>query len=179
MKTCTKCNTIKEVSMFHKGNNPDGYRTWCKYCVSIYKKQYKIDNAERIKKVQQVYDAVHNPLRKAYFQQRYLDQKQKIDAAIKAYRKANLDKHAAKQTKRRAARLSRTPAWLTADDHWLIEQAYELAALRTKMFGFYWEVDHVLPLQGKTVSGLHVPTNLQVISATLNRQKNNQYEVSL
>jgi hypothetical protein len=179
MKTCRKCNVDKEISMFHKGNNPDGYRTWCKPCVSTYKKQYKIDNAERIKKVQQVYNAVQYPLRKTYFQQRYLAQKQKMDAANKAYRKANLDKHAAKETKRRAAKLSRTPAWLTADDRWMIEQVYELAALRTKMFGFYWEVDHVLPLQGKIVSGLHVLTNLQVIPATLNRQKNNRYEVPL
>jgi len=179
MKTCRKCNVDKEISMFHKGNNPDGYRTWCKPCVSTYKKQYKIDNAERIKKVQQVYNEVQYPLRKTYFQQRYLAQKQKMDAANKAYRKANLDKHAAKETKRRAAKLSRTPAWLTADDRWMIEQVYELAALRTKMFGFYWEVDHVLPLQGKIVSGLHVLTNLQVIPATLNRQKNNRYEVPL
>jgi hypothetical protein len=165
--------------MFHKGNNPDGYRTWCKACVSEYKKQYKIDNAERIKKVQKAYDAAQNPLRKTYFQQRYLEQKQKIDAANRAYRKANLDKHAAKENKRRAAKLNRTPAWLTDDDHWMIEQAYELAALRTKMFGFSWEVDHVLPMQGKMVSGLHVPTNLQVIPATLNRKKTNQYEVAL
>ena len=163
--------------MFHKGNNPDGYRTWCKACVSVYKKQYKIDNAERIKKVQQAYDAVQNPLRKTYFQQRYVEQKQKIDAANRAYRKANLNKHAAKENKRRAAKIKRTPSWLTGDDHWVIEQAYELASLRTKMFGFSWEVDHVLPMQGKIVSGLHVPTNLQVIPATLNRQKTNQYEV--
>ena len=69
--------------------------------------------------------------------------------------------------------------WLTGDDYWIIEQAYELASLRTKMFGFSWEVDHVLPMQGKIVSGLHVPTNLQVIPARLNRQKTNQYEVAL
>lgn len=179
MKTCTKCDTVKEISMFHKGNNADGYRTWCKTCVSAYKKQYKIDNAERIKAIQRAYDAVKNPLRRDYFQQRYLAQKTQIDAANRAYRKANLDKHAAKENKRRAAKLNRTPMWLTEDDHWVIEQAYELAALRTKTFNFYWEVDHVLPLQGKMVSGLHVPENLQVIPATLNRQKNNRYEVSL
>jgi hypothetical protein len=35
---------------------------------------------------------------------------------------------------------------LTEDDYWMIEQAYELATLRTKMFGFKWEVDHILPV---------------------------------
>ena len=74
--------------------------------------------------------------------------------------------------------MHRTPAWLTVDDLWLIEQAYELAALRTKLFGFSWHVDHILPLQGKQVSGLHVPTNLQVIPWVDNVRKANRFEVA-
>jgi hypothetical protein len=177
MKTCTKCNSNKEISMFHKGNNADGYRTWCKTCVADYKKQYKIKNAERIKKVQREYDAVQNPLRREYFQKRYADKKEHILAVNRAYRKANLHKHAAKEIKRKLEKTRRTPAWLTDDDYWMIEQTYELAALRTKMFGFRWEVDHIIPLQGKKVSGFHVPNNLQVIPCTVNRQKHNRYEV--
>jgi hypothetical protein len=71
-----------------------------------------------------------------------------------------------------------TPKWLTQDDHWMIEQAYELAALRTKLFGFSWQVDHIVPLQGKLVSGLHTPYNLQVIPAKHNQSKSNQFTVS-
>jgi hypothetical protein len=179
MKLCTKCDTVKEMGMFHKGRNPDGYRTWCKTCMSAYKKQYKIDNAERIKKIQREYDAVQNPLRRAYFQQRYLSKKEQIDTANKLYRQLNPHKHAEKETRRRLAKIQRTPAWLTVDDQWVIEQAYELAALRTKMLGVTFEVDHIVPLQGKFVSGLHVPTNLQVIPALANRQKTNRFEVSL
>ena len=85
----------------------------------------------------------------------------------------------ARTRNRQLAKLQRTPKWLTVDDNWMIEQAYELAELRTKMFGFAWHVDHVIPLQGKNVSGLHVPTNLQVIPAILNMAKNNRYEVNL
>jgi hypothetical protein len=177
MKTCTKCNTEKELSMFHKGNNPDGHRTWCATCVSAYKKQNRIDNAKHLKETQRAYDAIQNPLRRSYFHQRYINKKEHILAVNSAYRKENLNRHAAKETKRRAAKINRTPAWLTEDDNWMIEQAYELASLRTKMFGFNWEVDHVLPLQGKIISGLHIPINLQVIPAILNRQKNNRYEV--
>ena len=79
--------------------------------------------------------------------------------------------------RRRYAKLKRTPVWLTADDHWMIQQAYELAALRTKMLGFSWHVDHIIPLQGEQVSGLHVPTNLQVIPWLDNVIKANNFEV--
>jgi hypothetical protein len=49
MKLATKCNTVKDIGMFHKGNNPDGYTDLVCDCMSAYKKQYKKDNAERIK----------------------------------------------------------------------------------------------------------------------------------
>jgi hypothetical protein len=96
-------------------------------------------------------------------------------AAKKAYKDANPGKVRADMGKRRAAKMQRTPAWLTEDDFWLMEQAYELATLRTKMFGFAWHVDHVLPLQGTYVSGLHMPYNLQVIPASENIRKANKH----
>lgn len=77
--------------------------------------------------------------------------------------------------KRRAEKLKRTPIWLTMDDLWMIKQAHELAVLRTKLFGFSWHVDHVVPLQGKIVSGLHTPYNLQVIPAVVNTSKSNKF----
>ena len=100
--------------------------------------------------------------------------KAKVAASKKQYAIKNKGKIHAAVAKREAAKLLRTPKWLTEDDLWMIEQAYELAALRTKMFGFPWHVDHVLPLQGKTVSGLHVPTNLQVIVGIENVRKGNR-----
>ena len=70
---------------------------------------------------------------------------------------------------------NRTPLWLTKDDIWLMQQAYELAQLRTKLFGFKWHVDHIVPLHGKNISGLHVPNNLQVITALENCSKGNNF----
>ena len=72
----------------------------------------------------------------------------------------------------------RTPKWLGIEELWLMKEAYKLAALRTKMFGFLWHVDHVIPLRGENVSGLHVPTNLQVIPAVENIRKKNSFVVA-
>lgn len=96
-------------------------------------------------------------------------------ASNAAFKKANPGKINADTAKRRIAKMHRTPAWLTVDDLWMIEQAYDLAALRTKLFGFSWHVDHVFPLQGKKVSGLHVPNNLQVIPWVDNVSKSNKF----
>jgi hypothetical protein len=87
------------------------------------------------------------------------------------YAKKNPQKICAMASKRRASIRNRAPSWLTTDDFWLIEEAYSLAQMRTKLFGFKWHVDHILPLHGKKVSGLHVPINLQVIPATVNQRK--------
>lgn len=100
--------------------------------------------------------------------------KEKVAVSKKEYAVKNKGKINAAVAKREAAKLLRTPKWLTEDDLWMIEQAYELAALRTKIFGFSWHVDHVLPLQGKTVSGFHVPKNLQVIPSVENIRKGNR-----
>lgn len=92
--------------------------------------------------------------------------------------RTNERQYAHTKAKRRAAKLLRTPSWLTKDDLFMMKEAYHLAKLRTKIFGFEWHVDHIIPLQGRLVSGLHVPTNLQVISKHENLQKHNLWEVA-
>lgn len=95
----------------------------------------------------------------------------------KKYCLNNPHKITASNSLRRAKTKQRTPKWLGPEEMWLIEQAYELATLRTKMFGFAWHVDHVIPMRGKYVSGLHVPINLQVIPGVENIRKKNKYMV--
>lgn len=99
--------------------------------------------------------------------------------AFADYKKRHRAKVNAWNMKRVADKAKRTPGWLTEEDFWLLEQAYDLARLRTELSGFVWHVDHVLPLRGRFVSGLHVPTNVQVIPGVENLRKHNRYEVAL
>jgi hypothetical protein len=112
---------------------------------------------------------------KRSYAQRVADQ---IKAKYKKYYEENYPRMLAKRNKQHADKLLRTPKWLTKDDFWIIEQAYELAAIRTQMFGFAWHVDHKVPLRGKNVSGFHTPVNLQVIPGAENLRKTNKFEVA-
>jgi hypothetical protein len=100
------------------------------------------------------------------------------ERAAEVSRKTRLKNKArilATKAKHRASKRNRTPIWVDKDHLSLIKEAYELAILRTKMFNFSWHVDHIIPLNGKIVSGLHVIENIQVISGSENLLKNNKY----
>lgn len=75
--------------------------------------------------------------------------------------------------KAQTARMKRYPAW--ADDE-KIQAVYAAAKVMTKMMDEPFHVDHVLPLQGKKVSGLHVHQNLQILPARENHQKHAKFE---
>jgi hypothetical protein len=166
MKQCTKCFSFEPFMRFYKQthNSKDGYQAHCKKCDNKRVAERKAKNQTRTKAVQTIAD-----------QNKYLKNKESILARNKTWKIANPERIQAADAKRRASRLQRTPAWLTEDDLWMLEQTYELAALRTKMFGFKWHVDHVIPLQGALVSGLHVPHNMQVIPAAENLSKSNKF----
>lgn len=89
----------------------------------------------------------------------------------KKYDKLYPEKAAAKDARRRAAKLKATPAWLTPLDWAAINLIYFGARLLTQQTGERHVVDHIYPLRGKTVCGLHVPGNLQVITKTENLRK--------
>lgn len=84
----------------------------------------------------------------------------------------NPHKATASVGRRRALKLNATPRWA---DEFLIEEAYALAALRTKMTGVEWHVDHLVPLQSPKVCGLHVHNNLCITLKEENQLKGNRY----
>lgn len=74
-----------------------------------------------------------------------------------------------RENKRRAAKLQRTPSWLTEEDWEEIRWVYFMCPR-----GF--QVDHKIPLQGKNVSGFHTPENLQYLPSSLNHSKLNTFK---
>ena len=100
------------------------------------------------------------------------------DKARKETRKwqiANPSKVCAYTRNRHSTKINRTPTWLTKEHHLQIEGFYLLAKEMEKQFGKKYEVDHIVPLKGKTVSGLHVPWNLQILTKSENCSKNNSF----
>jgi 5-methylcytosine-specific restriction endonuclease McrA len=90
------------------------------------------------------------------------------------WRAANPHKMCAQATARRSAKMRRTPPWLTDEHRAAFDEIYCNAALLTKFHGEKYHVDHIVPLRGVTVSGLHVPWNLQILSAKENLSKSNR-----
>ena len=79
--------------------------------------------------------------------------------------------------RRRAAKLNATPKWLTKEDKKRISDIYKLRELCSRLDNVEYHVDHVIPLQGENVCGLHVPENLRVVLAEYNLAKNNKFSI--
>jgi len=95
------------------------------------------------------------------------EQSKKGKLAMKKYRQSNKGKlvNRLKVAKRRASELLRTPTWSEQE---LIRKFYMNVPK-----GYH--VDHIIPLQGETVSGLHVRDNLQYLTASENCSKKNKF----
>lgn len=68
-----------------------------------------------------------------------------------------------------------TPDWLSAEQLIDICTEYEICAWCNEVTGEVYHVDHIVPLKGKNVCGLHVAWNLRVIPAKENMSKGNKY----
>lgn len=93
---------------------------------------------------------------------------EKNRAKSAVWRKANPGKVNARVAKRKANKLKATPKWLSKDQLEEIKRIYDSCPV-----GYH--VDHIVPLQGKNVKGLHVPWNLQHLTAEENYRKNNKF----
>ena len=76
---------------------------------------------------------------------------------------------------RRRKHRQATPPWLTRKQKGEIRQLYQIAITMSRTTGEQYVVDHIVPLRGDNVSGLHVPWNLRVVTRTENLAKSNKH----
>jgi hypothetical protein len=131
----------------------------CMVCKKERKKDYKARNKPKLAE------------RRKLQRQRNPEAKR---AQIKRWKLKNPAKVTAQKAKRRAAKINRTPSWLRPVDLRHIQVYYEISKRQTQATGIEHHVDHIIPLQGETVSGLHVPWNLQVLEGLENLKKHNK-----
>lgn len=94
-------------------------------------------------------------------------------AAGKKWRQSNPGKVVALAARRRATKINATPPWA---DYEKIDAVYLEARSKTALSGIPHHVDHIVPLRGKHVCGLHVHWNLQILTATENCRKHNKFD---
>ena len=87
---------------------------------------------------------------------------------LRSHRERNRGKYREYVSARRAALMRAMPKWV---DRKAIRAVYAEAVRLTKETGIRHDVDHIIPLRGKGVCGLHVPWNLQILTETENKKK--------
>lgn len=115
-------------------------------------------------------DYVRNPEKFKIRQRKWnRDNSERAKATSKAFAEANRALVRSYNAARRARVLRATPVWLTSEQWVAIRAVYAEAERLSRETGIRYDVDHIVPLKGKSVCGLHVPWNLRAIP----RDKNN------
>jgi hypothetical protein len=144
-KKCSKCAIVKPLDDFpYQGRQKDYRYPHCRACVSKR-------------------DAL-----------KYKNNKAAINKRNRTYNRNNRAACNALLAKRRARKLEATPSWLSKQHFEAIKEFYKEAKRLEDLFGELYHVDHIVPLQGAHVCGLHVPWNLQVLTASENCSKSNK-----
>lgn len=190
MKACNACGETKPLALFSK--KLKGYQPKCKACSSAAHKQWHAANRDEqlaTKKAhynehreeaiarQKVYYEANRDAVLAYQEKwraenqqakrdYYLQNAEKQRAASRQWKADNPDLQRSNEAVRRT-RMRNIPPWA---DRCATAAVYR-EAREMRALGVDCEVDHVIPLRGKTVSGLHVHTNLRVLLTEDNRRK--------
>lgn len=204
-KTCYTCNTEKPVSEYFKDNRTGKPRSNCKHChvkkkranerlrgvpskELVYKARTikalaKIPSEPTIKLLEQnareAWNYHVNVMASDEWRAGYFEAKRKIRAEKyrndwrKKYKQnPGAEIYRAKKAKEKI--IIATPPWANQEE---IKNIY-IEAGRIRASGINVHVDHIIPLKGKIVCGLHVPSNLQIITAKDNYAKRNHYHVA-
>lgn len=144
----------------------------CAECDKAYNSAWKKRNPKKHARINREWRAANLDAVRA--SERACAARQPIEAKRKRSRQfaaRHPERVYANTARQRAKRFSRVPAWA---EHDKIRTVYRQAA-KLSSTGSQHHVDHVFPLQGKLVSGLHVHTNLRVLPGALNVRKANKF----
>lgn len=159
-KNCPKCHLELPIENFYQDKTRNTIRPVCKSCTASRGKVWRELNKARKKSTDLNYRASY---------------KDRVATYQKSYYQANKPKYLEAFFRRKAAKLKATPSWLTQKHLEEISYIYSLRQEVNSLSDYEYEVDHIVPLQGKSVCGLHVPWNLQLLPKELNRAKSNSF----
>jgi hypothetical protein len=190
MKRCSACKMPKFLSEFYSNNSrKDGLSHDCKKCNKERSTSFRIKSPDKVKKSLHTWYqnnkgkvrlndkkwrlANKDKIRKASLVW-YNNNKEKMRSSRKKWVALNPEKHMAGIRRYQLTHLNATPPWAKEIMKIYTLQMYRKARELTETTGVKHEVDHIHPLRGKNFNGLHLPWNLQVISASENRSKGNK-----
>jgi hypothetical protein len=190
MKKCLVCDQEKPLNEFYKRtDSPDGYRNDCKECRKRSSLKNFYANSEnknaknmeaywkRKEKTPNLWAGVYAKRRDKSLQQSkdyYAVNAETIKSRQRLWSKTNRGLANALSKRYKLKKINATPSWLNESQLLLIKCKYQVAAMLNVHGVEPWHVDHIIPIRGKNVCGLHVPWNLQVIPAKDNLSKGNR-----
>lgn len=169
-KTCKDCLVEKPSSEYYKRKDTkDGLYSRCKNChCKITKpnsRKYYNKNKDKVSEYNAEYYS-SNKVAKAP------ENRQRARNWYHNNRSRAIERIRAREADSKLA----TPKWLTQEQKQLISTFYDHAKDCESVSGETYHVDHIVPLKGENVCGLHVPWNLQVLPADVNIAKSNRVD---
>jgi hypothetical protein len=169
-KHCCQCEILKPLSAFSKNKRTkDGYKYSCKQCIS--QEYFANREAEILKRKQHYQENKEQYIARAKVWKKENPEKVRLDR--KQWNDKNKPLKAFYTSSRRSYTKRATPPWANLNK---IQEIFEQASQQTQETGIVYSVDHIIPLRGKLVSGLHVEHNLRVIPKLENCRKGNRYD---
>jgi hypothetical protein len=146
----------------------------CVTCALLKTKSYAIKNKEKLSVKRKAY-YLENIEQQLEYAENYRNNNRD---KIKQYNKEKFAKNphlkAHYERLRQVSKLQATPKWLSKEHLNAIKEVYKFAKETQNLYKIRMAVDHIVPIKGKTVCGLHVPWNLCVRTASDNSVKNNK-----